>query len=145
MTTTQKDYGYCDGDACNRHGCEGHIERRASENCSCHISPPCSACTAPRGYCDTCDWEEINEEHINDFIVQVDPKTRVIKSYERRPLDTSKIDWHSMSHTHFSMIKEGVYPDGTTRQEVLAAVVGTFGGTFEHFGNGKFKYIAYTD
>lgn len=43
------------------------------------------------------------------------------------------------------MIKEGVYPEHLTRQEVEKEVKGTFGGRFEHFGNGKFKYIAYTD
>lgn len=43
------------------------------------------------------------------------------------------------------MIKEGVYPDGTTIQEVRKVVDGTFGGGFESFRNGKFKFIAYTD
>lgn len=28
---------------------------------------------------------------------------------------------------------------------VAKKVVGTFGGRFERFGGGKFKYIAYTD
>ena len=67
------------------------------------------------------------------------------KEWKPRPLDPSKLDYHSLSHTHFSMIKEGVYPEGMTKDEVLKEIAGTFGGRFEHFGNGKFKYIAYTD
>ena len=62
-----------------------------------------------------------------------------------KDLDDSKIDWVSRSHTHFSMIKEGVYPEGTTEKEVAKKVSGTFGGKFTHFGGGKFKYTAYTD
>ena len=62
-----------------------------------------------------------------------------------RPLDNSKIDYRVKMHTHFSMIKEGVYPEGTSREEVESVVRGTFGGRFELFENGKFRYIAYTD
>jgi hypothetical protein len=141
--TTQAGYG--EGDTCNRKGCVGVIATHPSEGCSCHIRPPCNACTAPRNFCPVCDWEEANEERMNDFVMQVDPKTRVVKSYELRQLDSTKIDWHSKSHSNSSMIKEGVYPDGTTRAQVLEMVEGTFGGRFEHFGNGRFKYIAYTD
>jgi hypothetical protein len=43
------------------------------------------------------------------------------------------------------MLIDGVYPLGTTREEVVALVKGTFGGRFETFGNGKFRYVAYTD
>jgi hypothetical protein len=60
-------------------------------------------------------------------------------------LNAAQIDWHNKTHSSASMIKEGVYPEGTTRSEVEELVRGTFGGRFEHFGNGKFKYIAYTD
>lgn len=139
------DYGYSEGETCGRKGCAGKIELHPVENCSCHIAPPCSACTAPRNFCRECGWEESAEEIINDYVVQVDRKTGAYKSWEPRPLDSTKIDWRSMSHSHASMIKEGVYPPTATRKEVEDAVRGTFGGRFEHFGNGKFKYIAYTD
>jgi hypothetical protein len=62
-----------------------------------------------------------------------------------RKLDQTKIDFHSKPHSSCSMIKEGVYPKGTTREEVEAKVAGTFGGRFERFGCGEFRYIAYTD
>jgi hypothetical protein len=107
--------------------------------------PPCGACTSPRGFCEACGWEESEDQVINDYVVSVDKATGVYQSWEPRPLDTSKVDWHSKSHTNSTMIKEGVYPVNMTRAEVEKEVVGTFGGRFEYFGGGKFKYIAYTD
>ena len=62
-----------------------------------------------------------------------------------RKLDPTKIDFHSKPHSGSSMIQEGVYPEGTTKEQVEAVVKGTFGGRFQLFGNGKFVYIAYTD
>jgi hypothetical protein len=43
------------------------------------------------------------------------------------------------------MIKEGVYPPTATMADVEKEVRGTFGGRFDYFNDGKFKYIAYTD
>jgi hypothetical protein len=51
-------FGCYEGDVCGRYGCRGTINLRPSENCSCHINPPCSSCTDPRHYCSECDWEE---------------------------------------------------------------------------------------
>lgn len=59
--------------------------------------------------------------------------------------DNTEIKWKSKAHTSCSMVKEGTYPEGATIQDVEDKVRGTFGGRFEFFGNGKFKYIAYTD
>lgn len=65
------------------------------------------------------------------------------------PLDDTKVSWRNRSHSSCSMIKEGVYPQSgdpaADRAMVRKEVDGTFGGRFEHFGNGKFKFIAYTD
>jgi hypothetical protein len=65
--------------------------------------------------------------------------------YRPMPLDPTKIDYRNKMHSGSSMIKEGVYPPGTTEAEVRAVVDGTFGGHFEYFRDGKFKFIAYTD
>ncbi|MET3051905.1 hypothetical protein ABXV19_08770 [Pseudomonas alkylphenolica] len=133
--------GYCEGDTCGRDGCEGVIESHKVVNCSCHISPPCGACTAPRGYCEVCGWEESEDP-------PPPPETYKGKPWqppEPQPLDPSKVDWRFVPHTHFSMIKEGVYPPHMSREEVEQEIRGTFGGRFEQFGNGRFKYIAYTD
>lgn len=62
-----------------------------------------------------------------------------------RKLDNSKIDWNTIAHSSSSMLRIGVYPEGTTREEVEAKVKGTFGGRFESFADGEFRYIAYTD
>ncbi|MDH3326888.1 MAG: hypothetical protein OEM38_09255 [Gammaproteobacteria bacterium] len=120
--------------------CEGEIETRAVENCSCHISPPCSACTEPRNFCPECGWEEADEP--------IEEPKYTCKPYESpkpSPMDNTKIDWRYKPHTHFTMIKYGVYPEGTTMAEVKKEVDGTFGGRFNYFGGGKFEFIAYTD
>jgi hypothetical protein len=137
--------GVEEGDICGRNGCVGVIERHPTEGCSCHISPPCSACMKPKDFCPICGWELADDEVFNDFIVNVDPKTGNYRYWEPRPLDSTRIDWRSRSHSNSSMIKEGIYPEGTTSEQVRALVDGSFGGKFESFGNGKFKFIAYTD
>lgn len=140
--------GYVEGEICNRNGCTGVIDIHPSENCSCHINPPCGACTSPRNFCPVCDWQESDEYRVygfNDHIVTENKETGVWKSFEWRPLDPTKVDWHSKTHTHFTMIKEGVYPPGMSKDEVREIVKGTFGGRFDYFGDGKFKYVAYTD
>lgn len=142
---TDDDVGYVTGDRCNRRHCQGVIEERRIEDCSCHIAPPCSACTEPRGYCNTCGWDARDDRPFNDHIVNVDKASGTWRTWSLRPLDPTKIDYHNKPHTHFSQILEGVYPEGTTREEVEAEVKGTFGGRFDYFGNGRFKYVAYTD
>lgn len=62
-----------------------------------------------------------------------------------RTLDATRIDFHELPHSNSTMLKRGVYPAGTTRQQVEELVSGTFGGRFESFGEGKFVYVAYTD
>lgn len=139
------DCGYEEGSVCGRNGCSGVIEIMAPDNCSCHVCPPCASCVAPREFCPECDWRAKDEEVVNNHVVQVNPKTGTWKLLGPRPLDPSKIDYHVKSHTHFTQICEGVYPPGTTMDDVLQRVRGTFGGRFEHFANGKFRYVAYTD
>lgn len=134
--------GQFTGELCNRNGCTGIIEEHEKDgSCSCHSNPPCSYCVDDMHFCPVCGWEGLDDQR------------EVVASYNYVPfkvrtiadLDPTKIDYISSSHTHFSMIKEGVYPEGTTRAEVAAVVNGTFGGRFERFGNGRFKFIAYTD
>lgn len=98
-----------------------------------------------REFCPECGYERKDDYVMNDFIVSPNKQDDTFRSWEPRPLDNTKIDWRSKGHTHFTMIKEGVYPEGTTKEEVEKEVRGTFGGRFEYFDNGKFKYIAQTD
>jgi hypothetical protein len=137
--------GYETGDKCNREGCLGIIKEREKETCSCHINPPCSACVEPRAYCESCGWDE-KEEQLSKPVKNIPgSETYNFKPLQVKDLDKTKINWISLHHTHFSMIKKGVYPEGTKEKEVLELVKGTFGGRFTRFGNGEFEYIAYTD
>jgi hypothetical protein len=131
---------YEEGDRCPE--CkDGILDWPKVENCSCHINPPCLSCTSSVLACLKCGWEEEPEPY---RYIQVAPGLAMCE-YRPRPLDNTKIDYRSKMHTHFSMIKEGVYPDGTTSKQVEEVVKGTFGGRFTSFGKGKFEYIAYTD
>ena len=60
-------------------------------------------------------------------------------------LDKTKVSWYSESHSSSSMLKIGVYPEGTAQKLVQEKVNGTFGGRFNTFGNGRFIFVAYTD
>ena len=138
--------GYCEGDTCGRGGCEGVIELEEVENCSCHISAPCWKHEQADMHCPDCGWRAADDPLCVREISSIGlggPLPIIEK--KRRVLDPTKIDWVFKPHSGCSMIKEGVYPEHLTRQEVEKEVKGTFGGRFEHFGNGKFKYIAYTD
>ena len=136
--------GYLEGESCNRNGCTGDILEEERRSCSCHIAPPCSACTEPRGYCDECGWRERDDGPPE--MTDSDKKfIKLLRSINERPLDSTKIDYHNYGHTHFSMKKKGVYPEGTIREDIEVVVKGTFGGRFASFGNGHFEYIAYTD
>lgn len=53
--------GQEDGELCNRNGCTGRLEVEEPENCSCHINPPCAACTSVKLYCPECYWTEEDE------------------------------------------------------------------------------------
>lgn len=147
-----EEFGQHEGDTCGRRMCAGVITVRPVEGCSCHINPPCSSCSEPREYCPECEWEAVDDEvAYNGFLVRPANPVAAWSSYRPRPLDPTKLDWRSKSHTNSSMIKEGVFPTGMTQSEVLDQVNGTFGGRFERFyaGDdsrpGSFKFIAYTD
>lgn len=112
------------------------------EGCSCHINPPCSTCTDRKLVCDECGYEPDEPAYMD---VPLTSSGLCVREYKPKPLDNTKIDYRTKMHTASTMIKEGVFPEGTSLEEVLSVVRGTFGGRFVHFGNGKFKYIAYTD
>lgn len=141
------DLGYEEGAQCNRGDCAGYIELEKVENCSCHISAPCSAHENADMCCPGCGWRAADDPLCVREIERI--SMGVIPHVQTRPrvLDQSKIDWVAKLHTSSSMIKEGVFPVGTPPSEVEEAVRGTFGGRFERFDkeNGRFKYIAYTD
>lgn len=135
---------YEEGDKCQESGCKGYLIYPETVNCSCHLNPPCSACTDKNLICDTCGWEEETEPYKDVTVVCGNPGI-LMREYKPKPFDNSKIDYRIKMHTNSTQICEGVYPEGTTSKEVEKVVKGTFGGRFERFGDRKFKYIAYTD
>jgi len=134
-----------EGDRCSQPGCKGSLHFPRSENCSCHISPPCHSCTSVVLTCSECGWEDDSPE---ETYVSAAPGLAMLE-YKQHPLDPTRISWRNQMHSGCSMKKVGVYPgSGNTaaeREAVRKEVDGTFGGHFESFGNGKFSFIAYTD
>ena len=134
---------YEEGDICPECG-KGILEYRRVEQCTCHINPPCSACVDKPLMCNECDFEP-EEDDYKDIPISIGEPSLYIREYKPKPLDDAKIDYRSYCHTASSMIKEGVYPKGTSIEEVRKVVGGSFGGRFEYFKDGKFKFISYTD
>src|SRR5271165_6196337 len=97
------------GAVCGRDGCKGVTAESASEGCSCHINPPCGSCTTPREYCPECDWSAEEEERSFYFnglrctsVSKEDARFGMyggapLKKWEPRPLDPTKIDYHTKS------------------------------------------------
>lgn len=137
--------GYEEGDTCGRDGCDGVIAERPPVNCYCHLSAPCGECTSDRIYCPECSWTSVDDPLVRQDIAAIHVGVLPYIETKRRVLDPTKIDFVCEPHSSSSMIKEGVYPEGATREEVEKAVRGTFGGGFAYFRDGRFKYIAYTD
>lgn len=149
-----KNVGLVDGEICNRNGCKGIIEiQRPEGSCSCHTNPPCSYCTDANYYCPECEWDHNEECLEKENKERKNSKTKVqefVNNYWGKEitiddLDKTKISYISKPHTHFTMKKIGVYPPGTTRDEIYEKIKGSFGGRFEQINNGTFTFIAYTD
>lgn len=136
---------YEEGDICPE--ChKGVLEYSPVENCSCHINPPCSACTDRFLLCPDCNFEPDEPDYKDVPITPFEYGVGIsMREYKPKPLDNTEIDYHTEMHTHFSQKVKGVYPAGTTPDEVRKAVGGTFGGRFTYFQDGKFEFIAYTD
>lgn len=142
MTPVQ--FGYEEGETCNRSGCSGVIGTHPTENCSCHIAPPCGSCTALRNFCPECDWHEKFDPLVVQEVTRIYVLQGVVER-KKRVLDPTKIDYRIESHSNSSQLCIGVYPEGTTSKDVETVVKGTFGGRFAKFGGGRFEYVAYTD
>lgn len=136
-------YGYLEeGDKCPEKDCKGRLEYPHPKNCSCHISPPCHACPSVVLTCNECGWEDNSEDEKYISTEYEGLFERIIKP---QPLDNTKVSYRCEGHTNSSMIKKGVYPEHMSMEDVRKEVDGTFGGRFEYFKDGKFKFIAYTD
>lgn len=62
------------------------------------------------------------------------------------PVTTAERFTHNTTEYSSSSQKvTGTYVDGVTRDEIEKVVKGSWGGRFDHFGDGTYVYIAYTD
>lgn len=138
--------GFLEGETCGREGCAGVIAEHPVEGCSCHINPPCYACSTPREYCPECEWEAKDDTVDAEGTIYLSPYGAYVER-TKRVLDRSKIDYSITGHSNSSQKVTGVFPKGTTRDEVKKQVDGTFGGRFERWDadGGNFTFIAYTD
>lgn len=87
------DHGLEEGQVCGRgDACPGILETAAVEGCSCHINPPCSACTEDWTFCPECGWEAENK--IRDYVFEpaMDARTR----HDRR---ADRSDCYTRTHT----------------------------------------------
>jgi len=143
--------GIWEGDVCNRNGCQGVIRLNPRENCSCHISPPCHWCVGRGASCPECDWSSDDDEppavrvQIPDVYHNFGGGLGLTIRGENRELDPSKIDYYTVGHSGCTQLARGVYPPGTSMEDVRKVVNGTFGGRFNSFDNGKFEFVQYTD
>jgi hypothetical protein len=116
---------YEEGDRCPECG-NGKLCYPPVENCTCHINPPCSACTDRNLVCEKCGYE-VEEPVYQDIPVAPGLSMR---EYKPKPLNNTRIDYRTKAHTASTMICEGVYPAGTSMEAVREVVKGTFGGNF---------------
>lgn len=141
------EHGYSKGEKCNRDGCQGIINEHSAEGCcSCHINPPCSYCTTARGYCPECDWDGRDEQmqyeksitemyYATEFFGLSVYHSKGAETYRSRVVDMiagklprpNCLMYLDKGHTHFSMIKEGVFPECMSVDELVKEVKGTFG------------------
>ena len=130
--------GDTEGADCLRWGCEGVIEEERLD-CSCHISPPCHSCTNPQLSCPECGWEYEEPPYV--------PPSCVVPYVAPPPLelDSSRVDWRVKSRDWMVEHIEGVYPPGTTRQEIMDAINACFGGRNFSMKDGRFKFSLYID
>lgn len=150
--------GFLKGETCNRGQCEGIIDEHEKDgSCSCHLNPPCSFCVDSTEYCPLCGWEGIEEQkkpadysysnfiHYHKQQNKIEEHRNTLLKMMKGELPITGFDYINESHTHFSMIKKGVYPADMPKAQLVEKIKGTFGGRFTEYGNGKFTYIAYTD
>ena len=59
----------------------GRLEFEQPDNCSCHIAPPCGACTSVKLFCPACQWVDGDDV---PAILAVNSSARVYSSFTGR-------------------------------------------------------------
>ncbi len=127
----------------------GRMRLEPVKNCSCHISPPCSARVENPLVCDNCGRvQEIEQEHPQSNAAPA-PKW----DWSLRPFSEFKIgdgkrlfDCRYDSSSGSTMGFTGRYEGAVTREEIIAAIGdGTFGHRGPSMAHGHFTYTKITD
>jgi hypothetical protein len=134
--------------------CEGSLYYPKVRGCSCHINPPCSACTDQRLQCDTCDWEESEPEPTPPPTqAERDGWAKWLKEWEEArqrghtlPGGGRIFDIHDDGRSGSTMVITGRYEGDVTAAEIFAYFGdGTFGHRGPTLANGRFSYTKITD
>ena len=135
-----------EGSKCLEDGCDGAMEYPPVENCSCHINPPCGACTGQRLTCTDCGAQE--ERYDPPAVVYEAPLAPIMRYKQETDLGDGKrlFDCRYDGSSGSTMVWTGRYEGNVTSADIMKA----FGdGTFGHRGpsiyGGHFKYTLITD
>jgi len=143
-------------EGCNCPECgKGKMELPPVEGCSCHINPPCSACTNNRLTCNSCGWEELEPEYTPAV-----PSKEQKSYYEKwnREYEEAKKRGHTFPHggrifnvdydssSGSTMEFTGQYEGPVTAEDIFNKIGdGTFGHRGPIMANGRFSYTKITD
>ncbi len=135
---------------------EGTMEIPKSKNCSCHVSPPCSACVDKLLTCDSCGWEFEPEYEPTPPPTQSerDGWAKYLADWEAArqrghtlPSGGRIFDIHSDGSSGSTMVFTGQYEGEVTAREIFEYLGdGTFGHRGPTLLSGKrFTYTKITD
>lgn len=126
--------------------CGGHLHYPKVEDCSCHISPPCAACTDVCLTCGFCGWRE-------PLVPVRASETAVSTPWWDRPKPSHDLgngkrifDYGYDSRSGSTMVYRGRYEGEVTAADIIALLGdGTFGHRGPALSNGHFAYTKITD
>ncbi|WP_020474510.1 hypothetical protein [Zavarzinella formosa] len=136
--------GIEEGGACPEQ-CGGILHNPKVENCSCHINPPCSACTDILLACNGCCWEEERKP------LKAGDASSAFWWERKKPSHDlgggkSIFDYDYDSSSGSTMVFKGRYEGDVTAADIIACLGdGTFGHRGPTMGRGHFTYTKITD
>lgn len=143
-------------EGCKCPECEdGTMEIPRTKNCSCHINPPCGACTDKLLTCDSCGWEFEPESPTRIEPTQQD---RDAWAKYQRDWEAARSRGHTFPNggrifnidhdgrSGSTMVFRGQYEGEVTAKDIFEYLGdGTFGHRGPSLGNGRFTYTKITD
>lgn len=122
-----------EGDACP-FGCSGKLSYPKSENCTCHINPPCGSCTEVMLTCPVCGWED-DRQPLKPVPKSVSAEWKKWYRDNSPPWNSDLgdgkrlLDWKYDGRSGSTMVYTGRYEGSVTAKEIL-----------DHFGDGTFGH-----